>query len=169
MPGFARGLLLGAAMALSGTPAAAADQKHMIEAQKVLRACFDNLPDSRQVRAAFKAVKLRPEGVFGSYHAFSGLNWKLMGMTAATLSSDSTPECGVMVDQMSIAEAQILAAPFLKEIGAGRARTNDRNIAAVFAGVVRGQVMAVAIFKEEDAYYLKGSAVIFQMMGPVKK
>jgi hypothetical protein len=142
--------------------ARATDVEVLKDAARIARVCIDNLPDARAIAGGFKKEGLRPEGRFGDYYFYSKRNYRIFAGGPGKLMQDKTPECMIIVDHMTVTEAQLLVLDWLKELKAGTIKKpyKDADVVVAYGGLLRGYPAVVVIYDNIDVYYARGAAVM---------
>ena len=165
MTGFGRLAAMLIAVLILAAPARAADVEILKDAARIARICLDNLPDARAVTEGFKKAGMRPEGRFGDYYFYSKSGYRIFAGGPGKLMQDRTPECMILVDKMTVTEAQILMLPWVQAIEGGQIGKPypERDMVVAFGGKLRGHAAMAAVYQNLDVYYARGAAILLTL------
>ncbi|MEM9395056.1 MAG: hypothetical protein AAGA38_14445 [Pseudomonadota bacterium] len=123
----------------------------------IVDTCMEHMPDTQATRDALSASGFRQQGLDDGMHLYSQEGRRLMAGVSA---SGSPPACFVMVSQMTVAEAEVLARPWVDAMDGQPAPPQAKKMARYYRGSFKGGPVGVAIFDDWNLSGTRGALVM---------
>lgn len=138
-------------------PALAADKAKVEQAKSAFSGCISNIANSRNAARAIEGTGLQDVGTAGEVISFGDADDAIFVGSSTRGATDKL--CLMMVEDMSLREANALAAGYAKALKLPAQKNDDRELSKVWQGERSGRTLVLLVQKKKDAGIFQAPAI----------